>query len=351
MTLSLQFKTSLDELIKALSVCNPFFVRCVKPNEFKKPNIFDEELCVRQLRYSGMLETARIRAMGYPIRHSFKDFVHRYRLLAPYIAPSSMIDYRELSKKICASLLKNNPHYQLGQTKVFLKYDQDTFLETEREKAYLKYVIIIQRFIKSALLRNWLERRRKAAIVLQKQWRMQIARKKFVKLQNSVERLQARIVSRQTTHAYQQTRKMIIQMQAHCRGYLVRKQIEAKTIAQVQRNQKELFLSEKQSFETAEKSTHFIKTIHQNTTAHFTHTERLERERELEANTKIIDDVFEFLQYASSADEKETKRKSNNVSKMILNFEAESKIKKSIPTKLLSRPVNFYTYETYESRL
>lgn len=36
-TLSSQFKKSLELLMTTLGQCNPFFVRCVKPNEFKKP--------------------------------------------------------------------------------------------------------------------------------------------------------------------------------------------------------------------------------------------------------------------------------------------------------------------------
>lgn len=38
-TLSLQFRTSLEALMKTLTACHPFFVRCVKPNELKKPNV------------------------------------------------------------------------------------------------------------------------------------------------------------------------------------------------------------------------------------------------------------------------------------------------------------------------
>jgi len=35
-TLGAQFKKSLDALMKTLNACQPFFVRCIKPNEHKR---------------------------------------------------------------------------------------------------------------------------------------------------------------------------------------------------------------------------------------------------------------------------------------------------------------------------
>ena len=58
-TLGVQFKRSLDALMTTLGQCQPFFVRCIKPNENKEALVFDRELCTRQLRYSGMMETIR----------------------------------------------------------------------------------------------------------------------------------------------------------------------------------------------------------------------------------------------------------------------------------------------------
>ena len=52
------------------------------------PQLFDRELCVRQLRYSGMMETIRIRQAGYPIRYTFVEFVDRYRVLMPGVKPA-----------------------------------------------------------------------------------------------------------------------------------------------------------------------------------------------------------------------------------------------------------------------
>lgn len=45
------------------------------------PQLFDRELCMRQLRYSGMMETIRIRKSGYPVRYTFSEFLNRYRVL------------------------------------------------------------------------------------------------------------------------------------------------------------------------------------------------------------------------------------------------------------------------------
>lgn len=68
-----------------------------------------------------MMETISIRRKGYPIRHLFRDFVDRYRLLAPGINPSHCeSDCRMAAEKICKTVLTNQD-YQIGKSKVFLK--------------------------------------------------------------------------------------------------------------------------------------------------------------------------------------------------------------------------------------
>ena len=82
--------------------------------------MFDRPLCVKQLRYSGMMETIRIRQAGYPIRHTFSEFVERYRILVSGIGPPDTVDCRAASQKICKEVLQG-ADFQLGKTKVFLK--------------------------------------------------------------------------------------------------------------------------------------------------------------------------------------------------------------------------------------
>ena len=67
-----------------------------------------------------MMETIRIRRAGYPIRHTFAEFVDRYRILVSGVMASHAEDCRSASNKICHAVL-GDADFQLGKTKVFLK--------------------------------------------------------------------------------------------------------------------------------------------------------------------------------------------------------------------------------------
>uniref|UniRef100_A0A3Q3K2W2 Uncharacterized protein n=1 Tax=Monopterus albus TaxID=43700 RepID=A0A3Q3K2W2_MONAL len=219
-TLSGQFRQSLDSLMKTLAVCQPYFIRCIKPNDFKKPMLFDRELCMRQLRYSGMMETIKIRKAGYPVRYTFSEFLDRYRVLLK----TSLCDPKKESKEkccesICESVLVGEGDWKTGKTKIFLKDFHDTMLEVERIKELHQKALLIQKVLRGYKYRQFL-RKKKGAIVIQKHWRGHKGRK----VQLGFARLQAQVRSRQLHSQYRKKRQAAIILQTQARGYLARKE-------------------------------------------------------------------------------------------------------------------------------
>ncbi|KAL1774170.1 unconventional myosin-VIIa isoform X2 [Sigmodon hispidus] len=223
-TLSSQFKRSLELLMRTLGACQPFFVRCIKPNEFKKPMLFDRHLCVRQLRYSGMMETIRIRRAGYPIRYSFVEFVERYRVLLPGVKPAyKQGDLRGTCQRMAEAVLGTHDDWQIGKTKIFLKDHHDMLLEVERDKAITDRVILLQKVIRGFKDRSNFLKLKSAATLIQRHWRGHYCRRNYELMRLGFLRLQALHRSRKLHQQYRLARQRIIKFQARCRAYLVRK--------------------------------------------------------------------------------------------------------------------------------
>ncbi|XP_070801042.1 unconventional myosin-VIIb [Pituophis catenifer annectens] len=224
-TLAGQFKQSLEQLMKILNSCQPYFIRCLKPNDQKKPMQFDRELCIRQLYYSGMIETIRIRKAGYPIRYNFADFFQRYRVLQPVPAREQLKnDVRQSCICICKKVMEDED-WKIGKTKVFLKDYHDTVLEVQRDKALREKAILIQKVLRGFKDRKQFLNQRQSAVVIQAAWRGYFARKNFRMLILGFERLQALFRSKQLMKKYEEARGNMIKFQALCRGYLMRQKI------------------------------------------------------------------------------------------------------------------------------
>jgi myosin-5 len=71
------FKASLIALMDTLSTTNVHYIRCIKPNELKRPWEFQPQQVLGQLRACGVLETIRISCAGYPTRWTYEEFAER----------------------------------------------------------------------------------------------------------------------------------------------------------------------------------------------------------------------------------------------------------------------------------
>lgn len=157
--------------MSSLNSANPYFVRCIKPNTQKISDEFDFKTVLNQLRYSGMMETVRIRRAGYPVRRLQKSFLERYHVLAKVFNNKQQLSYDEPTAAIIQLLSEYDPlklSWQTGVTKVFLKESLEAKLETEREIAYNAYINIIASCIYTIVLRKRFLAYKRAAVCIQK---------------------------------------------------------------------------------------------------------------------------------------------------------------------------------------
>ena len=194
-TVATQFKKSLAKLLATLRTSNPFFVRCIKPNEMKKPGVFDEAVVVRQLRYSGMMSTIAIRKAGYPYQHTFDQFRKRYWLLHREFQITGKLTDEKFTKSIAGRALGNSSasSWQAGVSKIFLKADHDAVLESARDKVMAESVRHIQRVFRGAQARQRFQNIRRAMQTIKHRYRAYVVREEVATMRRGFERLQGHI--------------------------------------------------------------------------------------------------------------------------------------------------------------
>ena len=173
-TVSTYFRFSLMELVSSMASAQPTFIRCLVPNRGPSnfthvtydhssyfpqnfqfnAEIFDRNVVLQQIKYTGLLETIEIRRQGYSHRILYDEFVSIYSCLLKFEIPQDLIDN---PKQIC-QLILNHFHitrYAFGKTKLFLKFDQIEQLNYAR-KVLLMKIIRLQSLIRmfSVLKRN-----------------------------------------------------------------------------------------------------------------------------------------------------------------------------------------------------
>ncbi|XP_069815195.1 myosin-IIIa isoform X2 [Dendropsophus ebraccatus] len=208
-TVASYFRYSLMDLLSKMVAGQPHFVRCIKPNNDRLPSKFDREKVLVQLRYTGILETARIRQLGYSHRILFANFIKRY-----YLICFQSFEDTPVSPECCASILEkaNLHHWVLGKTKVFLKYYHVEQLD-RMIKTIVNRIVLFQ-----ACVKGWLgakryqklrQKREESAVKIQSAYRGHAVRKEI--------------------HAKsEKSGNVIIKFQARARGYLVRRNLKLK---------------------------------------------------------------------------------------------------------------------------
>ena len=189
-TVSSHFREQLDSLMSTLKETHPHYIKCIKPNSAKCSHFFDNDLIMRQLRYSGVLEVVRIRREGFPVRVGFLDFYNSYKVLLG-MGKKSSIESNESARALVIEIAKktlSSSSFQVGHSQIFLKDHCTQQLKIAIRQYFHKRAIVLQSYFRRV---GYMRRRflSKTAIFLQKNLRMCIRRRFMIKARQSVVRI------------------------------------------------------------------------------------------------------------------------------------------------------------------
>ncbi|XP_073090813.1 unconventional myosin-XV [Manis javanica] len=184
-TAAAKFQQSLLDLVEKMERCNPLFVRCLKPNHKKEPGLFEPDVVMAQLRYSGVLETVRIRKEGFPVRLPFQVFIDRYRCLVAlkHSLPASGDMCVSVLRRLC-TVMPNT--YRVGVSKLFLKEHLHQLLESMRERILNLAALTLQRCLRGFLIKRRFHSLRHRVILLQSRARGYLARQRYQQMRRSL---------------------------------------------------------------------------------------------------------------------------------------------------------------------
>ncbi|XP_069041225.1 myosin IEb [Lepisosteus oculatus] len=167
-TASSKIKKQANNLVQTLMKCTPHYIRCIKPNETKRPRDWEESRVKHQVEYLGLRENIRVRRAGYAFRRVFSKFLHRYAILTRETWPQWRGEQRQGVLHLLRSVNMDQDQYQLGKSKVFIKAPESLFLlEEMRERKYNGYARVIQKaWRKHIAVRKYVRMREEASDIL-----------------------------------------------------------------------------------------------------------------------------------------------------------------------------------------
>uniref|UniRef100_A0A672LZT9 Unconventional myosin-Id n=1 Tax=Sinocyclocheilus grahami TaxID=75366 RepID=A0A672LZT9_SINGR len=133
LTAATLFKNSMISLVENLASKEPYYVRCIKPNDVKSPLLFEHERCKHQVEYLGLLENVRVR--------------------------------RAVKRLLQGCGFEHDVAY--GKTKVFIRTPRTIFsLEEQRAEMVKRIVLFLQKVWRGTLARMRYRRMRAALIII-----------------------------------------------------------------------------------------------------------------------------------------------------------------------------------------
>lgn len=131
-TVGQKFREQLELLATTLSAGETLFVRCIKSNPRKLPDLLDRPMVMEQLVRGGVISALEMRAAGLPARMDYKDFVYEFGLmeLGNIKGRDAETRTRAILNDIIGKEAADNHEFAFGHTRVFMKTAIMAFLRS-----------------------------------------------------------------------------------------------------------------------------------------------------------------------------------------------------------------------------
>ncbi|NXK81734.1 MYO1C protein, partial [Amazona guildingii] len=176
-TAATQFKNSLSKLMEILMSKEPSYIRCIKPNDAKQSDRFDEVLIRHQVKYLGLMENLRVRRAGFAYRRKYEVFLQSSHTSQGARSVASPFSF-PVGTGLVLSL----------RTKIFIRFPKTLFatedaLEVRKQSLATKMQATWRGFYR----RKKFLHMKHSAIAIQSWWRGTLGRRKAAKRKWAVE--------------------------------------------------------------------------------------------------------------------------------------------------------------------
>lgn len=188
-----KFKSQLQELMEKLRSNGTNFIRCIKPNNKMVDLQFEGSLSLMQLTCSGMTSVLELMEHGFPSRTPFTDLHSMYKDYLP--KELKQLPPKTFCEAMLHSLRLQDKDFKFGITRVFFRPGKfaefDKIMKSDPESlksivAHVKKWLVKSRWIKAQFcaltvikMKNKILYRRKALVLLQKNIRGYLVKKKY----------------------------------------------------------------------------------------------------------------------------------------------------------------------------
>ncbi|DAZ96407.1 TPA: hypothetical protein N0F65_012488 [Lagenidium giganteum] len=236
-TVSYKFKAQLTLLMSDISATEVHYVRCIKPNAHKSPNIFNIPSVISQLRCAGVVEAIRITRAAFPNKMTHEKFLRRFVIMKPSSKGSS--SSATTASSACQQLIErflasgftrtesdsDMPDFVIGRTLIYFGKGVLEFIEHKRTTFVHDSAIVIQYAARRWLARRRMKKVRDMIIQLQSLQRRRLERKRFLIMRVrciQIQSLWRGVRSRQRAYLLMKNRSAT-RIQSTYRSYCARK--------------------------------------------------------------------------------------------------------------------------------